>query len=433
MNTYAVTLGALGNVFGKTHFNVRDAHTTAPAPWPNPNASGAESRPVQVDDLYHAAVNGRGELLNARSTADLSNKLNSALQSILSSVTGSASAVSSNSTRLDADTLIYQARFDSARWSGELIAFGLESDGDIGTEAWDAGEKIPAPGDRKIYTRNSSGVPIKFEWGTNADQLDATQQAAFGRDAGGTADALGEARVAWLRGTRTNERPGGVLRQRDRVLGDIVNSSPWFVGGQNFGYDQLPDGADGKSSYAAYRLANVETRDKMVYVGANDGMLHGIDAATGTERFAYVPSQFTFNGANAAPLNALTEPGYAHRYYVDGTPIASDAYFGSAWHTVLVATLGAGGKGVFALDVTDPDNIDERVSMWEFNHASLGNVVGRASIARMANGQFAAIFGNGFGSGKAATLFIVNLSDGSLIRAISTDTDDLPSDNRKIG
>jgi type IV pilus assembly protein PilY1 len=428
MNTYAVTLGARGNVFGNTHFSVRDAHTTPPT-WPNPNATGGESRPVQVDDLYHAAVNGRGELLNARSTAELSEKLGTALQSILASVIGSSSAVSSNSTRLDADTLIYQARFDSRRWSGELIAFGLKNDGDIGARSWDAGQRIPDPVTRKIYTRNSSGAKIKLEWGTGADQLDASQRAALDRDGSGTTDGRGEARVAWLRGVRTGERPSGELRQRDRVLGDIVNSSPWFVGGQNFGYDQLPAGAAGKDTYAAFRQNNANVRAKTIYVGANDGMLHAFDAATGNERFAYMPSQFLNSASGAAPINALTDPAYSHRYYVDGTPVAGDAYFGGAWHTVLVGTLGAGGKGVFALDVTNPSAFDESAALWEFNDAALGNVIGRASIARMANGKYAAIFGNGFGSGAAATLFIVDLADGSLIKAISTDTDAVPSDN----
>jgi type IV pilus assembly protein PilY1 len=422
MNTYGVTLGARGTIFGATHLQVRDAHITAPT-WVSPNAANLESRPVQVDDLYHAAVNGRGELLNARSTAELSAKLGTALQSILESVTGSASAVSSNSTRLDADTLIYQARFDSRNWGGELIAFDLEADGDIGVAAWDAADLVPAPDLRRIFTRNSAGTGIKFQWGTNADQLDATQRAAFEPGA----DGLGESRVNYLRGDRTLEAPAGAFRQRDSRLGDIVNSSPWFVGGQNFGYDQLPDGAEGKTTYAAFREANLLTRAKTIYVGSNDGMLHGFDAATGAERFAFVPSQFTLG--SPAPLVRLTDPAYVHRYFVDGTPVAGDVHYDSAWHTVLVGTLGAGGEGVYALDVTDPTNFGAAQVLWELDDAGLGNVIGRASIARMANGSSAAIFGNGYGSGQGAKLYIRNIKTGAEIRTLSTSTDNTPSDN----
>ena len=66
--------------------------------------------------------------------------------------------------------------------------------------------------------------------------------------------------------------------------------------------------------------------------------------------------------------------------------------------------------------LTDPDAFEKGSSLWEFSHASLGHVLGRASIARMANGKYAAIFGNGYGSGTAATLFLVDVSDGSLIK-----------------
>lgn len=427
MNTYAITLGARGTIFGNTHFSVAEAHTTAPT-WPDPNAAASESRPVQVDDLYHAAVNGRGELLNARSTAELSTKLGAALESILTNVTGSASAVSTNSTRLDADTLVYQARFESRNWGGELIAFDLEADGDIGSSEWDAADLMPAHTARRIFSRNTTGTPIKFEWGTAADQLDATQRAAFDRNAGGTADGLGDERVAWLRGDRSLEQPAGTFRPRETTLGDIVNSSPWFAGAQNFGYDQLPTGAPGKDTYAQFRLDNV-ARVKTIYVGANDGMLHAFDAATGIERFAFVPSQFTVDGANRAPLNVLTEPTYTHRYFVDATPVTGDAYFGGTWHTVLVGAMGAGAKGVFGLDVTDPQNFGTDDVLWEYNDANLGHVLGRPSLARMADGSFAAVFGNGFGSGRAARLYIVNAANGSLIRSISTDTDESPSDN----
>lgn len=404
--TYAVTLGTLGTIFGQTHLNVQDAHATPPA-WPDPNDTKDQE---QVDDLYHAAVNGRGEMLNARSTAELKDALDTALRAILGSVVSSASVVSSNSTRLDTETLVYQARFDSGSWSGELLAFGLGEDGSIGTLEWDAGLLIPAPAGRGIYTRNAAGNGISFEWAA----LDPAQQAALDTNAAGTTDGLGQERLAWLRGARDDElASGGALRTRTRLLGDIVNSSPWFVGAQNFGYERLPEGAAGHDSYQAFRLAN-ESRRKMIYVGANDGMLHAFDAETGIEQFAYVPSELI------PELVELTDPAYRHRYYVDGTAVAGDAFFGGGWKTVLVGSTGAGGRSVFALDVTDPDAFGASKVLWEFTDADLGSVIGRPSIARMANGRWAAIFGSGYGLDKSAKLFVVDLENGSLLAKLST-------------
>ena len=404
--TYAVTLGTVGTIFGQTHQDVRDAHDAPPA-WPDPNDTKDQE---QVDDLYHAAVNGRGEMLNARSTAELEDALDRALRSILGNVVSSASVVSSNSTRLDTETLVYQARFDSGSWSGELLAFGLEADGAIGTLEWDAGQLIPGPAARSIFTRNAAGTGIPFAWAS----LDPAQQDALDLDEAGNDDGLGQRRLDWLRGVRDDElSSGGPFRTRTRVLGDIVNSSPWFVGAQNFGYERLPAGSAGQDSYQAYRLAN-ESRRKMIYVGANDGMLHAFDAETGVERFAYVPAELI------PDLVELTDPGYRHRYYVDGTAVAGDAYFGGGWKTVLVGSTGAGGRSVFALDVTDPDAFGASKVLWEFTHADLGSVIGRPSIARMANGRWAAIFGSGYGLDKSARLFVVDLETGALVARLGT-------------
>ena len=155
----------------------------------------------------------------------------------------------------------------------------------------------------------------------------------------------------------------------------------------------------------------------MLFVGANDGMLHAFDALTGVERWAYIPSQLV------PSLRVLTDPRYRHRYFVDGSPVVGDAYYDAAWKSVLVGTLGAGGRGVFALDVTNPDSFGTGSVLWEFTDAqdaNLGHVIGRASIARMANGEWAAIFGSGYGSGKAARLYIRNLKTGAEIKTLST-------------
>lgn len=133
------------------------------------------------------------------------------------------------------------------------------------------------------------------------------------------------------------------------MLGDIVNSSLVRVKGGLY-RASAADKLEGSTAYAAF--AAKQAAKEMLYVGANDGMLHAFDAASGKEEFAFIPS-----GVKDS-LNVLASRygagGAPHRYFVDGTPVVSDVYFGNAWHRVLVGSLGAGGRQVFALDVTDP-------------------------------------------------------------------------------
>src|SRR5690606_8111355 len=133
---------------------------------------------------------------------------------------------------------------------------------------------------------------------------------------------------------------------------DIINSNPQFVSKRDYGYRRLTDHG---ASYQAYRLTtDYQNRPDMLYVGANDGMLHGFDAQTGVEHFAYLPSELLLPepGDDFARINQLMAQDYQHRYFVDGTPAIWDAYLDGAWKTVLVGTMGAGGRTVFALDVS---------------------------------------------------------------------------------
>ncbi len=348
---------------------------------------------------------------------NLNEQLSNAFELILSTAS-SASAVATNSTRLDTETLIYQARFRSDDWTGELLAYRLLSNGTLGAVQWDAAQLLPDPDDRVIFTSDSSGDGIAFEW----DQLSSVQKDALDRAPGGSTDGLGEARVEWLRGDQANElRNGGTFRNRRVPLGDIVNSDPVFVGAQNFGYEALPAGTPGRDSYRAFRESKISTSgaalQPTIYVGANDGMLHGFDAMTGEERLAYVP------GTLIPELNELPDPNYRHRYYVDGHITVGDAYINrngaTRWASVLVGTTGAGGKTVFALDVTDPGSFDEADVMWEFTDPDLGYTIGLPVVARMADGTWAAVFGNGYdGSNQRSVLYVVRLADGVLLKKI---------------
>ncbi len=333
----------------------------------------------------------------------------------------SFASVAANSTELKNGTRIYQARFNSGNWAGDLVAYAVEPDGSVGDTIWRASEQFPSASERRIFSWDPEAPTInkgiRFAW----SELSPDQQAALHTSASGTYDGAGEARLAYLRGDPSGEqRNGGAFRDREHPLGDIVHSNPLFVSDQDFGYGIYRSGsalAGESHAYTLFRDSDLyRNRPPVIYVGANDGMLHAFHAETGEELFAYVPN------AVMGSLSALTSPHYAHRYYVDGSPWSSDAWLGGEWRTVLLGSLGAGGKAIFALDITDPASFSSDDVLWEYTHAELGYTIGQATIARMANGEWAAIFGNGYESNsRRAQLFIVNLADGSLIRRIDTD------------
>lgn len=370
--------------------------------------------------LRDAAAYGAGSAYTANNAAQLRSALQRALNDIASR-TSAAASVATNSTRLAAGTAIYQARFSTGDWSGQLLALPVELDGTIGTPLWDAADYIPAEANRHIYTYDPTANNNRgrsFVW--TGSQLNSAQKAALNRNGSGTTDNYGEARLNYLRGSRANEGGAGLqFRERSSLLGDIVNSDPAFAGQQDYGFDTLP-GAEG-SSYATFRQSGAYTaRPATIFVGANDGMLHAFRATDGVELFAYVPS------TAYARLSALTETTYNqnHKYLVDGPMRVMDAYIGGSWKTVLLGGLGGGGRGVFALDVTDPAGFGAGDVMWEFTSAQDGDMgysYPQATIARMHDGGWAAIVANGYNStnGKAV-LFIIDLEDGSVIRKLDT-------------
>ena len=394
------------------------------ATWPS---AVANASPGNVYDLWHAAINSRGQSFSADTPRDLSDALTKALNRILERESA-ATALATNSSRLATDTLLFQARFFSGTWTGELSAYAVNTDGSLGTLQWEASApgKIPAYNSRNIYTWNGT-----TRAGTTFSQSGLT-------DAGLWSSIGSTTMLNYLRGDSSNENPNGVkYRARSSRLGDIVNSDPAFVATENYGYSDMPSIG---SSYATY-LAAKQSRLKMLYVGSNDGFLHGFNALTGEEVFAYAPA------AIVAEMPLLADTNYSHRYYVDGAPTAWDAYIGTNWKTVLTGTTGAGGKSVFALDVTNPASFSASDVLWEINRATpyrstgsprdaadpqygtrLHNTVGQVVVAKLNNGEWAAIFGNGYPSAddltaglvRAGSLYVVRVADGTLIRRIDT-------------
>lgn len=307
--------------------------------------------------------------------------------------TGSIAGGAISTTRLTANesASVYQAKFNPVAnyWSGRLEkkAITTSSTGTVtiaSTPTWEAGDKLTDK--TKVdfgVNRNIVIGPPKGEQGTTAPTLfkwanmAATHKTAFNTLRGVLDPAgaeQGENRVNWLRGDKRNEQSAtnidGLFRARDIVLGDVVNSGIVYVGKPSLN----TAGDDFKSFYDTYK-----TRKSVLYVNANDGMLHGFYDDTGEEAFAYVP------GFVAPKMSVLPEQDYAHASFADATPAVADAKVGNNWKTVLVSGVGGGGQGVFALDVSNPANFGTSKVMWEFtdrDHAALGNVLGAPQILK---------------------------------------------------
>jgi type IV pilus assembly protein PilY1 len=296
------------------------------------------------------------------------------------------------------------ASVDQRDWSGYLSRYVLpltSVDGAAGAgpaiaPVWEAGALLtgdaghapqPVPAARQIYKAvvqadgALQGQP--FVW----EALSASQQRMLDRRAPASRvpDGLGPRRLDFLRGARSDE--GSVFRRRRSVLGDALHSAPVLVA--------APAGTAQDAEYQAFRR-RYASRRPLVYLGANDGMLHAFDMADGRERYAYVPN------ALFPYLSLLSDPAYVHRAYVDGTAIAGDVRIGAAWRTVLVAALGAGAQGLLALDVTDPETLDARIALWEFTDADdpmVGNVMTTPQLARVQVGadstRAVAVFASG--------------------------------------
>lgn len=417
MVTYTVAFGLTGNDL--TTPENHDNATPAP-PWPNNIDKDSKET---LDDMQHAAFNGRGLFLNAADPQELINSLADSIADIEGRTTFSASSVAINSSVLRTSSLLFQARFDTSDYSGELTAFSLNSDGTINEEVWTASDNLPSENSRNIFTtveKNNSPTAIEFV------SNDADLQSAIG-----TLDVDGSTinsntLIEYIRGNQGQEQQNnnGELRDRDNLLGDIVNSSPLSIGQSNQLYDLLP-GTEG-DTYSAYVTEkfnrftdNNGDPFSFVYVGSNDGMLHAFDSRDGTESFAYIPSMVHDK------LKNLAKPDYGHKFFVDATAGASDAYIDDNWSTIISGGLGAGGKGLYALDITTPGSFSESDVLWEFtpdDDSDIGYIYHQPQVVRLATGQWGVIVGNGFNSSSdTAQLFILNASDGSIIAKLDTE------------
>lgn len=454
--TYTIAFGLEGKlVAGSDGWPTKDRKDNTPvvgnSDWGNPG--GSKDIPEKLDDLWHAAYNTGGSFLSASSPEAVTKGFADILANIESLSGGSASSVSFNTSTLTSTSSIYSATFvspsksatENPDWIGDLESFSLSSTGDIAGRQWSAASKLTTAIGRNIFTYNreiNKGIP--FQW----DNLATNQQNDLLTNTDnsiGTNISIGQSRLAYLRGSQAEEGIGdSKFRKRSRLLADIVHSDPLFVGKpQSFWPSVAPFTTNCSQTYSTFKTANTN-RAKVVYVGTNDGMLHGFSASNsagsgygdGSEVMAYIPNSLFSSGRAITGLHYLTDQNYTHRYYVDLPTTVEDVCIDTtnlsgnglskSWHSVLLGGLMAGGRGIFALDVTNPSSANftesnaNKVVLWEFDNTDdpdMGYSFSKPTIALMENGRWAAIFGNGYNAtGKESTgnaaLFILFLDGG---------------------
>lgn len=322
--------------------------------------------------------------------------LTRAFARIVTDSAASSTPLISNSIHIDTSTRTFQTQFFGGTWLGDLQAFAVRRDGSLeSSPAWRAEPQLTSAtwSTRPIYVHNPQGSGASryglFIW----NNLGSTQQAA-----------LNDPNVVdYLRGDRSKEQSQsqGEYRIRAGVLGDIVNSTPVHVGAPD---PRLYAAASftGANRYAAF-ATNRARRTPVVYVGANDGMLHGFNATSGAETYAFVPNAVIVNG-----LRTFSDPAYQHRYFVDGELAVADVYDtgDNRWKSILVGTLGRGGPGIFALDVTDPVAVRFLWEKSDMDIPELGKNIGRPVIAQVADGDWRVFVGNGPGTDSGAAQLV---------------------------
>lgn len=432
MTTFTLGLGVGGTLNFNPNYQTETSGdffqiTNGGKDWPTPGPSKSAEN---TDDLWHAAVNGRGQYFSAGDPTSLAASLSGALDSI-KAITGAASAASTSTQQpVPGDNDVYQAQFTSVKWIGDVRSLKIDPVTGLTTDIaiWSAKDQLDAmaPASRKIYYPNPSGAATlrsftyanlaadaynahfdNFCTKTGASGSSSPAQCATLSSGDQTLANSGSNLVNYLRGDQTK----AYYRPREAVLGDVINASPLFIGKPGFKYTE--------NAYATFAAT---PRSAAVLVAANDGMLHALDRTTGNELWAYVPS---FVIPNLYKL-ADTSYGNNHSYFVDGSPQMGDIFVsgaGGGWKTIVVGGLNGGGRGYYALDVTDPA---APKLLWEFRHDDLGLSFGNPIITKRADGTWVVVFTSGYnnvspGDGNGH-LFVLNANTGAVIMNVSTYT-----------
>ena len=494
LSTHAISLG-LSSVlvtpsieWGGSTYSGGYSALKSGATWPTTGSNLAGN----AYDLWHAALVGRGQFYSAESGDSLKTAFKNVVDSVSSLASaGGGAGLTANSTKVTTTTAVYLATYNGD-WSGSFQAIPVQNDGSLATLSWDAGQLVPYAANRNIYTNNDGTAQAfksctgslatalnsdivgtvdnrcsqRLAWlrgflqVTGASWSPSTNKATFTVPENGLASGdtvvIANVTPSQYNGTYSNilvsgnavtvslplsSDPGSMsnattgtarvaeFRSRVSPLGDIMNSTPTYSHTDDYGYGVGSSGITGKSTYGAYVLSKA-SRTPIVYVGANDGMLHAfggetVGASAGKELFAFVPSTVYSN------LSKLSSPLYSHKFYVDGSPTVGDVYLNSSWKTFLVGGLGAGGKSVYALDVSNASDFAKTtfngatfspstLVKWEFTDTDLGLTMSQPLIAPNTQSQWAVIFGNGYNSSSdRAYLYVVDPATGTLISKVA--------------
>jgi type IV pilus assembly protein PilY1 len=487
MNTYTLGLGVDGVMTYEANYDTAPKSggdfynliTQAPSGcpwnnnnayvWPNPDTTNtANTVQERVDDLWHAAINGHGKYFSAQDPNDVVSGLREALSNMQVRIGSAAAAATSTPNITLTDNDIFSATFTTVRWYGELTDKKIDpSTGSVSaTATWNTSSTVGKQAARTILMMQpgagASSAPLDFTFanlsadavakGWFENKCSVLSQCTLLSAADKAIVNSGANMVNWLRGVQeyaddtlfraystTTDSAGNSV---PILIGDIASSKPAFVRASTNTY------AD--TDYAIFKDTS-SLREGTVYVAANDGMLHAFHAGTGVERWAYVP-RITMS---KLPALASTTYGTNHQFTADGSPEVADVKFSTGWRTVLVGGLNAGGRGFYALDVTD--ETAPKV-LWEFcadpvvcpahNDEDLGLSFGNPQFGTWKNASGVekwVVFltsgynnipgtdGFGKGSGKGM-LYIVEVESGNLLASKSTDSGDTttPSGLAKI-
>jgi len=461
--------------------------------WPKPVADTETA----VDDLWHAAVNGQGTYFSAKDPAQLTKGLTEALSQINAKIGAGAAAATSTLNPVQGDNYAYLASYTTVKWTGNLESRTINTaTGEVSESAeWSVEDIVTAscPSPSSIVAEPTSGSNIYYCVTPNASScvdgsMDGTSckvkvsaaktgtgqiaaKAAAGTrqvwmNKGGalvsfdytnmtpaqqsyfqqaylapklsqwtSLDAVTQQPnakeanlVNFLRGSITYEDRGTntpvnrLFRYREAFLGDALESKPVFVGDPVFKYSE--------NNYPSGITAG---RGRTVYIGTNDGMLHAFNADTGEERWAYVPSMVIPNMWKLADKNYST----MHTNYVNGDTVVGDVYDGSTWKSILVGGLNAGGKGYYALDITNPES---PILLWEFGNTdcegctrtdnNMGYSYGNPIITKTPENKWVVVLTSGYNNGGGSeigkgVLYVLNAMTGvPLVSHISTSAGD---------
>jgi type IV pilus assembly protein PilY1 len=443
--------------------------------WPSPQANNQSA----LDDLWHAAVNGRGTFFSALNPDALATGLSNALNSLDVNVASAAAAATSSPQVSQANTRAFSTTYQTSTWSGRAYAQNIDpvTGNVLAPILWEAHSlllsKVAASGDtRTLWTRDPTTLnKLKsFTW----VNLSAAEQAYFKNKCVPLSNMAqcttltpaqlliandGSSLVGFLRGQTGNE--GTAFRDRTEqdpvtlapvqtILGDIVNSQPVAVRPPFFVYENetaRPEPAG--QTYPTFRTNNA-SRSGPLIIGANDGYLHAFEPATGVENWAYTP-RFLMPS-----LYQLADSGYPgqHRFYVDGTPEVTDVFDATSttWKTIVVGGTNSGGRGYYALDITDPLN---PIGLWEFcsdstlcpnepvsgfshSDVDLGFTYGNPVIGRRAlDGKWVVVLTSGLNNTNTGLgyFYVLDAITGQILHKVSTGVGSTatPSGLMKIG